>query len=283
MQARKVQAIDPEHLAPVQRLTVDGIRYRFEHQIGVGAFSTVYKARDEWGHALAVKVYPPGTDEAVWQNEVRQLRRFAGPGVVYLHRVFAHEQHTYLVLDDAGVPVSRCSFAHDAARLKAAMFVARGVLQALSRLHAAEHCHGDISPQNVLLRVDAQGQPQSVSLVDFALCRSQQVLDAGGGLMAKWTPPPEYCRQRPLLGAALDIWHVAVLLLQVLKGETLDYSEADVLAGRPLDDARQVGLPMAQALTAALVQAPHERPQALALWRAIKASVNGVPAEGPPA
>lgn len=270
MKVTRVQAVNTERFPPVRTLMVDGIRYRFEHQVGVGAFSTVYKARDEWGQSLAVKVYPPAAKPAVWENEVRQLRRFAGPAVVCLHRVFVHEGSTYLVLDDAGIPVSRCHFDSEAARMKAALCIARGVLQALSRLHAAQHCHGDISPQNVLLRLDAQSRLHSVSLVDFGLCRSQAALDAGERLMAHWTPPPEYLRQRPLQAAALDIWHVGVLLLQVVKGETLDYSEADVLSGQPLRDAEAVPGPMSRALALALTPDPAQRPDALGLWRAMR-------------
>lgn len=271
---RREKAIDTGRRAPVETLTVDGIRYRLQHQIGVGAFTRVYKADDEWGHALAVKVYTPGTPEGLWQNEVRQLRRFAGPGVVYLHRVFAHEGHTYLVLDDAGLPVSRCRFDDVAARVKTAVFIARSVLPVLARLHAAGYCHGDINPQNVLLRLDAGQKLQAASLVDFGLCRTQKQLDAGSAAMARWTPPPEYYRKQTLNGPALDIWHLGVLLLQVITGKTLDYSEADLLADQPLKDAQSLDLPIGTALSAALASDPTRRPDAVGLWRAIVAALN---------
>lgn len=272
MKAVRVKAIDPQRLAPVQSLTVDGVRYRLQHQIGVGAFSTVYKATDEWGHALAVKVYPSGTKDALWQNEARQLRRFAGPGVVYLHRAFVHEQRAYLVCDDAGVPVSRCRFETPEQRLKLALLVAKGVLPALARLHAAEHCHGDINPQNVLLNLDAQQRLQAACLVDFGLCRSQSRLDAGSAAMARWTPPPEFFLKHPLNGTALDIWHMGVLLLQVITGEVLDYSESEILTDKPLQDARTLAPSIGEALCAALARDPSRRPDALGLWRLIRAA-----------
>ncbi len=269
LKARRVKAIDSERVAPVQELKVDGIRYRLGHQIGIGAFTTVYKATDEWDHALAVKVYPPGTPEGLWQNEVRQLRRFAGPGVVYLHRVFAYEGLTYLVLDDAGLPVSRCRLGDASARVKSAGFIARSVLPVLARLHAAGYCHGDINPQNVLLRLDAGQKLQAASLVDFGLCRTQKQLDAGSAAMARWTPPPEYFRKQTLNGPALDIWHMGVLLLQVVTGKTLDYSETDILADQPLKDAQSLDLPIGTALSAALASDPTRRPDAIGFWRAI--------------
>lgn len=273
MRGRRVKAVDVERQAPVQSLSVDGVRYRFLHQVGVGAFTRVYKATDEWGRALAVKVYPPGTKEMLWQNEVRQLRRFAGPGVVYLHRVFAYEGQTYLVLDDAGLPVSRSRFEAPEQRLKVAVLIAQAVLPALARLHAAGHCHGDVNPQNVMLRSDKQKRLQAACLVDFGLCRSQASLDAGSSVMARWTPPPEYIRKQPLVAEALDIWHMGVLLLQVVKGETLDYSEADILAQQPLQHARALGLPIGAALSAALDHEPARRPNALGLWRQIRSAL----------
>lgn len=273
MKATKVKAVDTERLAPVSTLRVDGLRYRFLHQMGVGAFTTVYKATDEWGNDLAVKVYPPKVPAAMWQNEVQQLRRFAGPSVVYLHRVFMHEEHAYLVLDDAGIAISRCHFDSESSRTRVAMFVAKGLLQALARLHAAQHFHGDINPQNVLLRSNSQQKLQAVNLVDFAMCRSQQKLNRGLEQMAHWTPPPEYFKKAPLLGPALDIWHVAVLLLQTLKGESLDYTQADVLNDKPRADALAMQHPMGVVLASALVRNPGERPDALSLWRAMRACV----------
>jgi len=274
MEAPSVTPVDPELLAPVRSLTVDGIRYRFERQLGAGEFSTVYKATDEWGHALAVKVYPPEADEALWKNEATQLRRFAGPGVPYLHRLFAHERHTYLVLDDVGVPMSRCRPDTPEQRLELVMLVAKGVLPVLSRLHLAGHCHGAINPRNVLLRSDGQGRLQPACLVDFARCRSLAYLDEGSIAKVRWVPPPECCLQQVRNGTALDVWHVGALLLQVMRGVTLDYSEADILADQPLRDAQALGLPISAALSAALARDPTRRPDSLGLWRRIQVALD---------
>ena len=181
-----------------------------------------------------------------------------------------HEEHAYLVLDDGGVAISRCHFDSEASRTRVVLFVAKGLLQVLSRLHAAQHFHGDINPQNVLLRSDIRKKLQAVNLVDFAMCRSQQKLNRGLAQMAHWTPPPEYFKKAPLLGSALDIWHVAVLLLQTLKGETLDYGQADVLAEKPRAEALAMQHPMGLVLASALVSEPGDRPDALSLWRALR-------------
>ncbi len=273
MKSVLVKGLDKERFSPIRTLTVDGLAYRLDHQIGVGAFTTVYKASDEWGRKLAVKIYAPDVKPELWQNEVRQLRRFAGPGVIYLHQVFAHEGQTYLVMDDGGQPVARYSFAKEEDRLTVTAFVAQGILPVLHRIHRAGFFHGDISPQNVLLRTDQRQKLQAVTLVDFALSKRQEDLKAVRPAMAQWVPPPEYFEKLPIVGSALDVWHTAVLLLEILTGETLDYTEADILSGRPRQDALALRQPLPEALAAALAPDPHSRPDTLSLWRMIRSSL----------
>lgn len=272
MSASTVKAVDTRRLAPARHLRIDGVRYAMGHQVGIGAFSRVYRARDEWDNPLVVKVYPPGMRSALWQNEVRQLRRFAGPAVVWLHRVFQHEGHTYLVLDDAGVPISRCTFGQESHRMGAALLVARSILQALERIHRGGHFHGDINPQNVLVRLDDRQQLAAVSLVDFSLCRPQSALRRGPVDMASWSPPPEYWRKTPMAGPAIDVWHVGVLLLELIKGVPLAFSRDEVCEGRLVDEALAMPTPAGRALAAALASAPADRPDAMTLWRALSAA-----------
>lgn len=274
MKAKRVQAVDTEALAPVKNLTVDGIRYDFKHQLGVGAFTRVYKATDEWGNALVIKVYPSQVRGDLWQNEVRQLKRFAGEGVACLHRVFVHEGKTYLVLTDGGVPVSRCRFESEEDRRKVVIFIAQRLLQLLHRMHRAGYYHGDVNPQNVLLQYDKHHTLTAMTLIDFAFCRSHLHLENGKLPMAQWAPPPEYFSKNVLLGASLDIWHVGVMLLQVFKGETLDYSEEDILAGKPHEDALEMNTPLTTAIATALIAEPGQRPDALSLWRSVRPKIS---------
>lgn len=270
MTANTVKAVDPQQLPPVRRLHVDGVGYSMGHQVGIGSFSRVYQARDEWDNALVVKVYAPDAREALWRNEVRQLRRFAGPAVAYLHRVFRHEGYTYLVLDDAGVSISRCTFNDDTLRVGAALFLARGMLQALHRIHQGGHFHGDINPQNVLVRLDARQQLAAVSLVDFALCRPQAEVRSGPVTMAHWVPPPEFWRKAPMSGAAVDVWHAGALLLQVIQGTPLACTQEEACEDRLAQEALAMASPVARALAPALAMEPAHRPDALTLWRALR-------------
>ena len=268
MRATRVLAVNAQKSPPVRTLSVNGVRYYFYHQIGIGAFTTVYKAADEWGNALAVKVYGPGSNEADWKNEVRQLRRFRSPWAPYLHHVFQLEGYTYLVLPDGGIAVSRCHFQTEKMRHNATVFVARRLLQALAQIHAAKYFHGDVNPQNVLLSTNRDKTLRSAMLVDFAHCRSASSHDRRP--MSLWAPPPEYLAKTGLIGQAADIWHSGVVLLQMLKGETLGYSEADILKGLPLQDALAMRIPAADAIALALSAMPEQRPSALEFWRLLR-------------
>jgi serine/threonine protein kinase len=274
VKATPVQAVDKEHFPALRTATVDGVRYHFGHQLGRGAFSTVFKASDEWANPLAAKVYNSTVKPELWRNEVIQLRRFRCPWVPHLHTRFQHEGATYLILQNSGSPLSLCRFDTPEQRQRAAMFVARGVLQALILIHGQDHFHADVSPQNVLIEVDKDRKLKGVKLIDFAFCRPSASLAEGFRHMALWTPPPEFFdRTRSAMGPAVDIYHTGVLLLQVLKGETLDYSEAEILADQPQRDALQFGGPFAAPLAQAMAPAPAQRPSALELWRRLKVNL----------
>lgn len=269
-----VQAVDKDHFPTLRTATVHGARYRFGYQLGRGAFSTVFKATDEWGNPLVVKIYDAGIKEEVWRNEVVQLRRFRCPWVPHLHASFQHQNATYLIMQDSGHAVSRCNFDSSEQRQRAAMFVARGLLQALILIHGRDHFHADINPENVLIELDSARKLKGVKLIDFAFCRPAASLAKGFGHMAQWTPPPEYFdRSRPAIGPTIDIYHTGVLLLRVLKGKALDYSEAEILADQPQRDALQLGGPFAEPLAKAMAPAPDQRPSALELWRLLRVSL----------
>jgi serine/threonine protein kinase len=156
-------------------------------------------------------------------------------------------------------------------RINAARFVARGLLQVLLKLHMRGYLHGDVNPQNVMLQMNKSQTLTGVKLVDFAFCRALTELENGFRKMALWTPPPEFFqRQGKTLGTAIDIWHSGVLLLQIVKGEIVDYSKDDILAGKPYEDALALDAPFANAIAAALHDDPQQRPDAIGLWRLLK-------------
>lgn len=273
MRRRTVAAVDEARFPKLRSATVNNVQYRFGHQVGRGAFSTVYRAMDEWAGSLVAKVYAEGSSEAVWRNEVAQLRRFRCPWVPYLHAVFQSEGETYLIMENGGPAVSLCEFDGAEQRQRAAMLVARGVLHALSMIHLREYLHGDVNPQNVLVTLDRASKPAGVKLIDFAFCRPVASLVGGLQNMNQWMPPPEFFdRTLAVVGPAIDIYHAAAVLLQILKGGPIDFGVDDIRRSRPQSDAHALGTPFGAALARALSPDPANRPSALELWRLLRSS-----------
>lgn len=266
---QEVTAEDRDKRCPLEAARVAAVEYHFFHQVGIGSQCIVYKAADEWGNKLVVKVYEPKVNRALWRNEVAQLRRFHSPWTPYLHAVFEHQERAFLVMSDGGWSVSRCKFSDQRAREKAAMAVARSVGQILMRIHAQAHFHGDVSPENVLLRFDSDNRLRSVCLTDFALCTPESSLANARPAMADWIPAPEYLMGQPLAGCCIDTWHLAALLLGLLQANAVQYSSQQILANRVQEDALALGGVLAPLLAPALSLHPEKRPSVLQLWQSI--------------
>lgn len=275
LKGKIVKAEDRSNVSPIKMLKIDNVIFHLKHQIGVGASSTVYKAEDEWGNALVVKIYNKNIDANLWKNEIRQLKQFSSPWVPYVHGVFVHNNLTYVLMEDAGVPIFRYTFKDKILSYKVMYYVAARLLNILNRIHSKNFFHGDVSPQNVLIQIDKNKRITSIKLVDFALCRSEQALKDGQLGMAIWTPPPEYLKKSKLLiGSAFDVWHAAILFMQILKAEVLDYSLKDILNNKPRKDITTIESPYSDVIYSALSPDPKDRPSALDFWRSIQLAHN---------
>lgn len=268
MKARTIKAIDKEKIPLISEVEIGGVVYKFTHQIGVGNFSTVYGAKDEWLNSLVVKVYKNIDDKKVWLNEVTQLKLFQCQWVPDFYAAFEQQNHLFLIMENAGIPVHRCKFDNNIIRQKVVFNIARGILQLLMRIHAQNKFHGDINPQNVLLKLNRSSQLIGVKLVDFAFCRHQAELRGNFRNMAQWIPPPEFFMNgTKKIGSAIDIWHTGVLLLQILKGEILDYGKEEIMAGKPFEDAINFNHSFGHIISGALERDPIRRPTAINFWR----------------
>lgn len=271
MKAISVPAEDKNNFAPIRRLTVSGVKVHLGHQIARGAYSTVHQAKDEWGHDLVAKVYQPNVKAAVWRHEAAMLRRFASPWVAPLHSAFEHERRGYVIMEHVGTSLGRCQFGGNSQRV--AEYVARWLLAGMHFLHRAGYVHNDINPQNVLLKSLPGRQLGPVRLVDLAFACQAEELNTSKKPMALWIPPPEYHdTSLGARGAASDIYHGALLLMQVATREQLKYEAADCLEDRPARDAINSEYAVVRALAPAFSLQPAHRPTAIELWRMLLAA-----------
>jgi eukaryotic-like serine/threonine-protein kinase len=200
-------------------------RFQILETVGVGAFGTVYRARDpELDRVVAIKVPRAGSlsgpqDLDRFQREARSVAQLRHPGIVPVHEVGTHEGLPYLVSDFvkgitlADLMTGKRPPAQEAARLIA------DIADILQYAHENGVIHRDVKPSNILLGAD--GRPH---LMDFGLAKR----DAGDISMTMdgqvlGTPAymsPEQARgEAKKVDGRSDIYSVGVILYQLLTGE----------------------------------------------------------------
>lgn len=273
-------ALDPVMPAPAAPtlFSPEGVtlfRYELVREIGRGATSMVYLARDRaLGIELALKIlhHQDAGAARACRSFFHQARAVAGlrhPGIVAIYDL--DEKARTLVMEylSGGTLRSRLVEAsgheppitlgaHDVRSL------AEGLLRALAYLHGRGVVHGDITPRNILLR-----PPSQPVLCDFG---SARLPSAGASSNANAGGTPLYCAPEQLRGGPAsprtDLFAVGAVLWEALAGRPLR-ERADLVAGRftpaPLPESVRDALSAPQRGIAALIDAltsedPDKRP-----------------------
>jgi WD40 repeat protein/tetratricopeptide (TPR) repeat protein/tRNA A-37 threonylcarbamoyl transferase component Bud32 len=193
--------------------------------LGVGAFGTVYMARDpELHRVVAIKVPRAGNLSAAedldrFLREARSVAQLRHPSIVSVHEVGEADGVPYLVSDFvrgmtlADLLTSRRPPPREAAQLIAA------VAEALQYAHDQGVVHRDVKPSNIML--DDGGTPY---VMDFGLAKREageitmtvegQVL----GTPAYMSPEQAFGESHKVDGRS-DVYSLGVILYLLLTGE----------------------------------------------------------------
>lgn len=193
--------------------------------LGRGGFGTVYLVRDENELRVVKKV---GLKEKFTMEQVReegvkyeQLKRLRYPFMVDLVRTWEENEmfHLAMVYDPEYVPLHKFDLeGHDVLALCSALRMA------LQWLHFLGWCHGDVKPENILVRAPRDGGHWSVKFIDWATasCRDneEQIFGPTPIYMA-----PEETRRRWRLPRTIrqrqkaDIWALGCVLYEICNPE----------------------------------------------------------------
>lgn len=204
--------------------------YELGKQVGKGAFSIVYLARQvsSPSEQVAVKVVlrkkMTKDDERALKVEVRVLEEVRGhAAIITLYKYFQEPKRHLLVLElMTGGELFQRIVKRSAYSEADAVLVVKSVAEVLEYIHARDIAHRDLKPENVLLKDDTDNA--QVKIADFGFARNvgagcktacgTPACKLGGSQRSKKLTPTKMWRQKSFL--------VRFTLLHVIFGEFLD-------------------------------------------------------------
>jgi serine/threonine protein kinase len=261
---------------------VTGTTYRLLAPIGEGYFGIVYAAIDSWENELAIKVLKPHPSPREHASkaaaEIDKLVMLRSPYFTYIYEAFASDGYYCIVTERCEYPLSSALGQPWFKGANSVRSVARCLLQAVQRMHEFKLVHQDIHLDNVFVAVarDALvGGPSgatSFKLGDVGLAKPAHLLDPFNTNVNPDTVAPEFLDPASC-GAPdhrVDIYHCGLLLLQVLVGGRLNFTQEQIRAGAPALHAASLGTPLGAVLAQALQPQVAARPAtARDLWSAV--------------
>ena len=197
-------------------------KYSLVRKIGSGGMSSVYKAIDEeTKQAVAVKVLPPGLDDATnfrlrFEREAKILMRLRHPHIVPLLDFGSDDGIYYMVMPLMEVGTLRDRLVKGAIRPEEGAVIIRQIAEALQFAHNAGMVHRDVKPSNILM--DSEG---NAWLSDFGTAYVRNATASLTGSSVIGTPQymaPEQARGESV-SEKTDVYALGIVLYQMCTGQ----------------------------------------------------------------
>ncbi|MFC4236198.1 serine/threonine protein kinase [Thalassospira xianhensis] len=262
-------------------ISASNTMYKVDRTIGQGAFGRVYSGRDcNFDSARAFKVMSPHNAHLAY-NEVQRLIALRSPRILHLHEAFIDNGGNLVLVQEladsdlarfiwswAGPSLRYCPEQSELLTLKAA----KELLEALALIHRSDIGHLDLHPGNIFVTCQNslgselrfphyQNALPAVAfkIGDFGIARDLRRIP-GGQFNWSISPPETLMGDEYRMDHRIDIYNIAMCLLQLYCGRTLSFTRQERLDGKPSRLARSLRTRMGEVISLGLRRHPLYRP-----------------------
>ncbi len=205
--------------------------YRVIGPIGRGGMGGVFEVEDDSGRRFALKSpvqdTPSGDVTRRFAREANALRMLDHPNLVAAVDVFVEAGQLFLVMEkvDGITLTKRNANKEEPLTPRAALVIARQILEGVDHAHTQGLVHRDLKPDNILL-VDMGGWDR-VKLIDFGIVKLIGDVAAAFGAAALTRTglvfgTPAYMAPEQALGRLVDgradVYAIGIMLYEMLAG-----------------------------------------------------------------
>lgn len=195
--------------------------YRVLDLIGEGSYGKVYKVLDRHNNIYAMKSlrlnHQDKRNIEHTEREIEMLKKLKHPNIVDLIDFIEQDTHVFIIMGYMDTDMKQfLGKLTTQLSMEFVKSVARKLVAGLKCVHDNRILHRDIKSSNILM--DSSG---GVRIADFSLSRFCSSNDRGlytQGVVSLAYRPPEILLGEPRYSAAIDVWSLGVLLVELATG-----------------------------------------------------------------